>query len=379
MNSASPQALEIQPNLDSDKILFSQAEYVKKLRSLLPDSAFLSDLNKVWILVINLAILGLGWAIAAHLDQWDWYWLWLYLPLSCVMGNSIIVLGFGCHELMHGNATKRSKSLALINLLGQALVWMPPTLWRAVHNREHHRNTNSILDPDRNYLYQQPNTWAKWLQNLFIPSVEVNPVLLTIGMAHVWGFYAFRNITSVLLFNTDTVRYVPAAFKVSRRERWAIAKELVFIAMIHIGILSYLHFDPIKLLLSYFLPIWIGYAGVISYIYTHHLLSPMTDINDPLLNSVSMRVPAWINLLHFNFSYHTEHHLFPGMNSDYYPLVQALLLQHYPERFNLHPFKKVWQIMLNTPRHYQDKETFTTWSGDRSMPCPLPAQISPGV
>jgi fatty acid desaturase len=379
MNSASPQALEVDPNLDRTKTLFSQAEYVKKLRFLLPDSAFLPDPNKVWILVINLVILGLGWAIATDLDRWDWPWLWLYLPLSFIMGNSIIVLGFGCHELMHGNGTRRSKHLAMINLLGQSLVWMPPTLWRAVHNREHHRNTNSILDPDRNYLYEQPNTWGKWLQNMFIPSVEVNPLLLTIGMAHVWGFYAFRNITSVLLFNTDTVGYVPAAFTVSRRERWAIAKELALIAMIHLGILSYLHFDPVKLLLGYFLPIWIGYAGVISYIYTHHLISPMTDINDPLLNSISMRVPAWIDLLHFNFSYHTEHHLFPGMNSDYYPLVQALLLQHYPERFNLHPFKKVWQILLDTPRHYQDEETFTTWSGDRSIPCPLSMKVLPSI
>jgi hypothetical protein len=30
----------------------------------------------------------------------------------------------------------------------------------------------------------------------------------------------------------------------------------------------------------------------------------------------------------------------------------------------------------NPPRHYQDKKTFATWSGDQSRPCPLPAQIS---
>jgi fatty acid desaturase len=379
MNSASPQALENQANLVRAESLISQAEYVKKLRSLLPDIAFLPDLNKVGILVINLAILGLGWAIAANLDQWDWQWLWLYLPLSAVMGNSVIVLLFSCHDLMHGSDTRRSWAFRLVSLMGLSILWMPPTLWRAVHNREHHRNTNSNLDPDRNYLYQQPKTWGKWIQDRFVPSMEVSPLWLAVGMAHAWGVHTFRNMSSVLLFNTGIVDYVPAAFKVSRRERWAIARELGLISVIHLGILSYLQFDPIKLILSYFLPLWIGYAGVMFYIYTNHMLSPMTAINDPLLNSVSLRVPRWIDLLHFNFSYHTEHHIFPGMNSDYYPLVQALLLQHYSQRFHLLPFKQVWQIMLDTPRHYQDKETFTTWSGNRSMPCPLPAQIAPGV
>jgi fatty acid desaturase len=371
MNFAPPQPLKIGSNISPANLLIPHSEYVKKLQPLLPDDAFLPDLSKVWILVINLTILGLGWAIAAHLDRWDWYWLWLYLPLSVVMGNSVIVLLFSCHDLMHGSAARHSWLFRLVNLLGLSILWMPPTLWRAVHNREHHRNTNNALDPDRNYLYEQPKTWGKWIQNCFVPSVEVNPFWLAVGMAHAWGVHGFRNITSVLLFNTGQVHYVPAAFKVSRRERWAIATELVLIAIIHLSILSYLQFDPLKLILSYFLPIWIGYAGVMFYVYTNHMLSPMTAINDPLINSVSLRVPKLFDLLHFNFSYHTEHHIFPGMNSDFYPQVQALLLLHYPERFHLLPFNRVWQAMLDTPRHYLDDQTFTTWSGEQSIPCPL--------
>jgi fatty acid desaturase len=379
MNFAPPQLIKTAVNPNLTETLIPHAEYVKKLQSLLPDEAFLPDVSKIWILVINLAILGLGWAIAAHLDQWQLHWLWLYLPLSVVMGNSVIVLLFSCHDLMHGSALRHSWLFRLLSLLALSILWMPPTLWRAVHNREHHRNTNSALDPDRNYLYQQPKTWGKWIQDCFVPSMEVNPFWLTVGMAHAWGVHTFRNITSVLLFNTGLVRYVPAAFKVSRRERWAIATELALISIVHLGILSCLQFDPIKLILSYFLPLWIGYAGVMFYIYTNHMLSPMTAINDPLINSVSLRVPKLIDLLHFNFSYHTEHHIFPGMNSDYYPQVQALLLLHYPERFHLLPFRCAWQIMLDTPRHYQDEKTFTTWSGEQSMPCPLSIQTSPGA
>jgi fatty acid desaturase len=140
---------------------------------------------------------------------------------------------------------------------------------------------------------------------------------------------------------------------------------------IHASILTYLEFHPIKLLLSYFLPIWIGYAGLIFYIYTNHMLCPMTSVNDVLINSLSIRVPKLFDLLHLNFSYHTEHHIFPGINSDYAPMVQALLQTHYPEKFNLLNAGKVWELMLQTPRHYRDDNIFTDWSGNKSVDCPI--------
>lgn len=281
--------------------LISHADYVKQLRPLLPDEAFTPNLNKIWFLVINLAMLVAGWAIASYMDQWQWYWLWLYLPISLVMGNSVIVLLFSCHDLMHGSGVRHSRLFRLVSFLGLSMLWMPPTLWRAVHNREHHRNTNSEIDPDRNYLYNQPNTWGKWIQDRFVPSNEVSPFGLIVGMGHAWGVHTFRNMTSVVLFNRKDVDYVPAAFTISRRERWAIVREVFLIILVHVGIMASLSFDPVKLLFSYFLPIWIGHAGAMFYIYTNHMLSPMTAINDPLVNSVSLRVPKIFDVLHFNF------------------------------------------------------------------------------
>jgi len=55
--------------LNDQMIWVSQAEYAKKLRPLLPPAAFLPDVSKVWILLINIAILVLGWAIADWLDR----------------------------------------------------------------------------------------------------------------------------------------------------------------------------------------------------------------------------------------------------------------------------------------------------------------------
>jgi fatty acid desaturase len=349
----------------------TQAEYANKLRPLLPSKAFLPSPSKIWILLINVAILVLGWGIANQLDWGNWYFPWLYLPLAVVMGNSVIVLLFSTHDLLHSSAIKNPLLRQFVSLVGLAMLWMPPTLWKAVHNREHHNKTNSLHDPDRNYLYDQPHSWGKWIQNLFVPSSEVHPIWLAIGMGHAWGVHTFRNLSSVLLFNDGATKYPQVAFKVSPKERRAIALELLMIVGIHLSILTYLGFHPVKLILSYFLPIWIGYAGVLFYIYTNHMLCRMTSVNDPLINSLSLRVPKIFDLLHLNFSYHTEHHIFPGINSDYYPMVQELLIAHYPDRFNLLDAGKAWQMMLKTPRHYHGENMFTDWKGEQAIACPL--------
>ena len=358
--------------------LLSQADYAKKLRPLMPPEAFAPDFSKLWILLINLAILICGWTIASHLDQWHWYLLWLYLPLTVLMGNSVIALLFSSHDLMHGSVTKNARLLQAISLIGMTLLWMPPTFWKVVHNRIHHNKTNSLEDPDRNYLHEQPKTWGKWIQHRFTPSRDVTLPELTLGMATAWGIHNFRNISSVLLFNRKSVDYVPAAFQVSAKERIAIAKELLVIVALHFSIVAYLQFDPVKLLLSYFLPIGIGYAGVMFYIYTNHMVCRMTEVNDPLANSLSLRVPKIFDLLHFNFSYHAEHHIFPGLNSNYYPDVQQLISIHYPERTGyLIEAKEAWRLLLQTPRHYRGENTFTDWSGKISVDCPLSPSSSP--
>jgi len=352
------------------KILITQADYAKKLRPLLPVEAFVPNINIVWILLINILILIAGWAIASYLDRWNPYYLWLYLPFSIIMANSIIVLLFSTHDLLHTSAISNPRLRQLVSLLGLTMLWMPPTLWKAVHNREHHNKTNSEQDPDRNYLYSQPNNWGKWIQNAFVPSSEVNPFLLTIGMAHAWGVHVFRNLTSVLFFNDKNAQYPVFAFSISEKERWKIVGELITIISLHIAILLSLQFSPVKLLLAYFLPIWIGHAGLMFYIYTNHMLCRMTSVNDALINSLSIRVPKIFDILHINFSYHTEHHIFPSMNPNYYPMVQELLLTHYADRFNLMDAGKVWKLMLQTPRHYLNETTFTDWSNNKIVPCP---------
>jgi len=125
----------------------SAASYARHLRPLLPPGAFRTDPNRLLLVLINLAILGLGWAMADQLDRWPGFWPLAFLPFALVMGNSVIVLLFATHDLLHGSSLRGRGWRRAVGLLGLTLLWMPPTLWHAVHNREHHSHTNSLRIP----------------------------------------------------------------------------------------------------------------------------------------------------------------------------------------------------------------------------------------
>ncbi|MEB3294299.1 MAG: fatty acid desaturase [Synechococcales bacterium] len=350
--------------------LIHQADYAKALRPLLPAIAFQPHPAKLWILFTHLGIMLSGWAIAAAIPVWHWQQILVYLPLSLIMGNSVLVLAFVSHDLLHGSIIRNQRVAYWLGLIGYSLHWTPPTLWQIVHNRTHHPKTNSVDDPDRNYLFQQPNSLGKRVQSWLVPSSEVTFLGWVLGMLTAWGVHTARNVVAAIFFGGKT-EDVPAPFPVKPREQRQIAIELAFITLIHLLIGFVLGFNPLKLAIAYFLPISLGYAGMIFYIYTNHLFLRMTDINDPLINSVSLTVPKWVDWLHLNFSYHAEHHVFPGLNSDYYPEVRRLLAQQYPDRMNyIYSPQAAWHHLLSTPRQYKDETTFINWQGDAVVACP---------
>jgi fatty acid desaturase len=93
--------------------------------------------------------------------------------------------------------------------------------------------------------------------------------------------------------------------------------------------------------------------------------------NDPLANSVSLLLPAGFDILHLNFSHHVEHHIFPGMNTNFYPMLRHILLERYPDRYQSLSGAEAWHRLLTTPRYYRDHRTIVSWSGERSLSLPL--------
>ena len=226
--------------------LISQAQYAKFLRPYLPSEAFQPSKNKLLIQAINITILGLGWGIARHLHQWNSQYLWAFLPLALVMGNSVIVLLFSTHDVMHSKTVQKPWLRQLVSLIGMTMLWMPPALWKIIHHRVHHNNTNNLVDPDRNYLHSHPNNLGKWIQNLFAPSVDANPFWVCFGMGYSWGVYAFRNMMSVLLFDGKNDPFSVASVNGTAKERKAILIELGLIGTVHGSIIAVLGLHPVN-------------------------------------------------------------------------------------------------------------------------------------
>jgi fatty acid desaturase len=64
-----------------------------------------------------------------------------------------------------------------------------------------------------------------------------------------------------------------------------------------------------------------------------------------------------IDRLHFNFSHHVEHHLFPNMSAKHAPRVRAWLKANEGERYVSPPHWMAFLYLYKTPRVYLDSTT----------------------
>jgi fatty acid desaturase len=114
---------------------------------------------------------------------------------------------------------------------------------------------------------------------------------------------------------------------------------------------------PVPFLLSFGIPLLVGNAIIMSLILTNHSLSPHTAVNDPLVNSLSITGPRWLEWLTLGFGYHVEHHLFPAMSARHGRELQKLLRQRWPERYQSLPYLEALLALHRSPRVYKDDTT----------------------
>ena len=101
-----------------------------------------------------------------------------------------------------------------------------------------------------------------------------------------------------------------------------------------------------------------------SYISTNHLLNPLTEeINDPLVNSLTVYSNSFIHWAHLNFGYHVEHHLFPNISPKYAPIIQKKVLEKWPKKYKKMNHFKALKLVYDTPRFYEGAYIHT--SSDR--------------
>jgi fatty acid desaturase len=107
-------------------------------------------------------------------------------------------------------------------------------------------------------------------------------------------------------------------------------------------------------LFAFALPLVVANLLVMSFILTNHSLSPLTPVNDPLLNSLSVTVPRLFDWTTLGFGFHVEHHIFPSMSSRHAPRLRQLIRARWPERYQSMPPWRALTRLVRTARVYKE-------------------------
>ncbi|HXQ41480.1 MAG TPA: fatty acid desaturase, partial [Candidatus Udaeobacter sp.] len=164
--------------------------------------------------------------------------------------------------------------------------------------------------------------------------------------------YSIRHTDAAFSSQPERLSLVTAVPRYSLKERLAIALELAIILALQVAVWFLVAHASAHPLLAYLfavpLPVVIMSAFVSFYFFTNHGLKPVSDDADVLAGSTSIAVPRLFNWLHSNFSYHVEHHLFPAMSSDYYPLVGDLLRRHFGQHYHRMTAGDAWAALIRS-------------------------------
>jgi len=310
--------------------------YAGEIKPLLPARAFEPAHSRLLWLPLHVACIAFSLsAIAGG---------WLAVPwfpvVSLLIGASFAGLVFLGHETLHG-AVVRSRPLRhLVGWVGFLPFAVSPRLWVAWHNRVHHGNANHPgRDPD---AYPTLHEYRK------------NPV---VRFSLDWFGIGRRKLRGALSLLVGFSIQSAHQLLIARRERYLSRREFV-LACVETGVgvalfaAALVWLGPLGFLFGCVLPVLVANAIVMAHILTNHSLSPHTEVNDPLANSLSVSVPRVVEFLTLGFGFHVEHHLFPWMSARHGPVVRDLLRARYPERYQSLPLlRAIWRVH-QTPRVY---------------------------
>jgi fatty acid desaturase len=320
---------------------FPLSYYAKAVRPSLPKHAFDAVPSRLaWLLLHVGIVAGSITALAHHVGGWWAAPLW-----SLLIGLSFGGGAFVGHEAMHGAVVRNRLVRHLVGFVSFLPFNLSPRLWVAWHNKTHHGNTmRDGVDPDAfPTLETYRVSWGARIADK-----------LALAHARPLGFFTlllgFTGQSTQMLLN-----WARSTDAIPRAEKRLIAVEVVLAWSTWLAVAWYL--GPLLFVFGYVIPLMIGNAIVMSYILTNHNLSPLTEVNDPLVNSLSVEVPAFVHRVHLHFGLHVEHHLFPSMSSAYAPLVRDVLREKFPDRYQSLPLLTALHRLMTTPRVYGSATT----------------------
>ena len=320
----------------------SPDELRKQIRADLPADTFERQPQRaLWFL--PLASCAIGSIATIIVVRPAWYFA---LALGLLAGQCFAAMGFLAHEVLHGSVVASPRLQTLLGYLGFAPMLVSPTLWRTWHNQVHHGKTNmGNADPDG---FGTLSRYEKAPSTRFVAR-------LAPGSRH-WSSWLFFGYW--FTFHGQIVLWIQSRFMKSfarLNRRRAVIDSLVSLAVwITVAVLA----GPFLAIFAVVVPIVTTNTLVMTYIATNHFMRPLTaDVNDPLENSMSVTTLGIVDRLHFNFSHHVEHHLFPKMSAKHAPRVRAWLQEHEAQRYVSPAHWKAVAYLYRTPRVYLDATT----------------------
>jgi len=315
--------------------------YAREVRQHLPTEVFRPTPGRLFWLPVHLAvIIGAAASVIVAAPPW-------YVSLTCAIaaGHSWGVLGFLAHDAMHHALVKNRTIEKVVACLGFGIYGLSPTLWVTWHNQAHHGNTGKpVADPDG---YGRLGFWQK---SAVVRQLE--KLAPGSGYARSWAFlFIWFSVHSllVLVFHSERNHYY------ARTSRRTVYTESAAMLAFWVGVFSLV--GAYDFLFIYVVPVLIANAVIMSYIATNHFLNSLTDVNDPLVNSLSVTSPPWLELLHLNFGYHVEHHLFPTMSPRFGPQVRDVLVRLYGERYLTMPHTRALRLLYSRPKIHGEHDT----------------------
>jgi fatty acid desaturase len=321
--------------------LQTSSHYAREIRPLLSAKTFAPARSRLlWLPAHFVVISASSAAIAFGWVPWP-----AALLLSLLIGASFAGLTFVGHEALHG-ALVRSK--ALRRLVG-ALCFLPfaisPRLWEAWHNRVHHGNTNRPgVDPDAYPTLREyrANRTLRRMTDWFSP-----------GRSRLAGIFSLLVGFSIQSSHVLITAKKYGMLSGSEHRRALLQSGVAWALWLGLAVAI----GPVSFLLAFGIPLLVGNCIIMSLILTNHSLSPHTEVNDPLVNSLSVTGPRLLEWLTLGFGYHVEHHLFPAMSARHGRRLGALLRQRWPQRYQSLPYFTALHALHHSPRVYQDDTT----------------------
>ncbi|HEX9745235.1 MAG TPA: fatty acid desaturase [bacterium] len=334
----------------NNQIKLTDSELKRKIRESIPKSAHKRLEWKILLLIpFVLSIIGMS-ILIINLESWL-----LMIPASIVLGLIYSSFALFGHEIGHG-AVVKSKTIQHFSLYLTFLIFfLSPTLWFVWHNGVHHGNTNiDDADPDiPGFLHKFENILImRTIQRLFPGTrhwlcIFYLPTFFTLhGQAILWHrskHPLFNRLNRTVAF---TEMFIMLGFWI------ALGIAVGFVNSIFMIII----------------PMMISNAIAMSYIATNHQLRSLSEERvDILDNTMSVSTFKVLDIIHFNFSHHVEHHLFPSMNSRYLPRVRKSIIDLEPDRYLAPTHWLAMKYLATTPRLYLDGEHLTDMEGRRKV------------